>query len=240
LSHSIFAPSSSHRWLNCSGCIKLSEKCPPQESSPAAELGSHAHALAEMCFETGLSAYHFVGKETASGFTVTKQVAQHVQTFLDYVNSYVFDLKAHRFIETRVNLSYIDPRLFGTADSIVISNHSDDVTLVHIFDLKYGLYKVDVNLNPQLMYYALGVLDNYKALLTGHVGGVTAHICQPRVGPPESCFYPLEMLAEFEADVRRAVKEADEAPTYHEGDWCKWCPAEFVCPELNKLGRKVF
>lgn len=237
--HSIFSASGSKRWLTCPGSIKLSQKCPPSPDSAAAKEGTHAHSLAEMCFETGLSAYHFIGLETASGFVVTTPMAKHVQTYVDYVNRHQFELQGHKFIEQRVTLDHIDQRIFGTGDAIIISGLTIGKE-VHIFDLKYGKWGVSVEDNTQMLFYAAGTIKKYKHIIHRSCNGVTAHICQPRVGPFTSTFFSMERLNEFEQQVREAVQEADKAePKLLDGEHCRFCPAEFICPQLNKLGRMV-
>ena len=61
--HSIYGPSSAHRWLRCPGSIKAEAAMPEEKESPYAAEGTDAHELAEFCLITGKNAQEFIGQE---------------------------------------------------------------------------------------------------------------------------------------------------------------------------------
>jgi hypothetical protein len=237
--HSIFSPSSSSRWLNCPGSIKLIQKCPPDKGSPAAQEGTDAHALAEMCFAKEVETHHFIGEVMPSWLVVNKAMAKHVQTYLDYVKELKNERMATVLVEKKLTLNSIDERVYGTADIVMIGGYGNTVTL-DIFDFKYGKWAVEVKGNTQLMIYALGALEVVKLMPYK----VTAHICQPRSkhkdGINRSCDYLVSDLIEFGKTIKAAVVESDkDEPELFDGDHCRFCPAELICPKLNSLGRAI-
>ncbi len=241
--HSIYSPSASHRWTRCPGSIKLIQKCPPDKGSPAAQEGTDAHALAEMCFAKEVEAHHFIGEVMPSGLIVNKAMAKHVQTYLDYVK----ELKSERYgtilVEKKLTLSSIDERVFGTADIVMIGGYGNTVTL-DIFDFKFGKWAVEVKGNTQLMIYALGALESIGGVIKQMHHRVTAHICQPRSkhkdGINRACNYLVSDLLEFGKTIKAAVVESDkDEPELFDGDHCRFCPAELICPKLNSLGRAI-
>lgn len=240
--HAIFSPSASHRWTACPGSIKLIQKCPPDKGSPASQEGTDAHALAEMCFAKEIEAHHFIGETVPSGLIVNKAMAKHVQTYLDYVYQYRKEECARLLIEQRLTLSSIDERIFGTADVAMIGHRSGKLT-AHIFDFKYGKWSVEVKNNSQLMIYALGLLEMLK-LANEFPERVTTHICQPRSrhpdGPNRCHTYLTSELMEFSKQIAAAVVESDKPePELFDGEHCRFCPAELICPKLNSFGRAI-
>ena len=115
-----------------------------------------------------------------------------------------------------------------------------------VIDLKYGAgVPVEVEDNPQLLYYGLGALLANKQWKPHEVEVV---IVQPRCphpdGPVRSQVLQVVDLLEFAADLVEAVKRTEEASEQHAtldtlnwmraylnpGDHCRWCPAAAICP----------
>ena len=224
--HSVFPPSSSHRWLNCHASIKEAIKAPKQEAGKAAIEGRTAHALAEKCLTLDQDAADVVAalpKAEAKQFS--KAMVKHVQGFVDLVNRLKDATQSTAIIEQKVYLKQIDERLFGTSDVILYTDKSLDV-----IDFKYGKWKVDQEYNTQLLFYALAA---DRAFPSKNPREIWLHIYQPRAGEPahRSWLTTPEVLDVFEEQVKEAVKSADlENPPYYRGEWCQFCPAEFTCP----------
>lgn len=235
--HSIYSPSASARWLQCPGSIRLSAKCPPQKTHASAEEGTHAHSLAEMCFKNSCKAHHFIGELTPSGYLVNKTMAKHVQTYVDYVHQTKAQAGGELLIEQRLTLPN-EPKVYGTGDAILLGDKS-----LHIFDFKYGKWVVNTKENTQLMIYALGALDIY-CRTKPEPEFISMHICQPRAkhkdGPNRMWYCSTSHLRLFALQVSAAVTESlKPEPQLNDGEHCRFCPAELICPKLNGLGRAI-
>lgn len=241
--HAPFPPSASHRWTVCTHSHK--PPVPEQSDSPASIEGTDAHFLAEKVMTSVAYPWppveFFVGSKVTlpSGAKVTKVMANHVQRYVDYVDAHFRANGGKLFIEQRVEMSKIDPRFWGSADVIHITKYNR----LHIFDLKYGLWPVEADDNEQGKSYALGALTKYRDQID-LTGPVTFHICQPRAAINgefmRSTKFSIDELVKFGNLARRAIWQSDHDPKYVEGEHCKFCPKELICPELNKLGRKAF
>ena len=234
--HSILGASSSHRWLNCPGSIRLSAGM-PKTSSKYADEGTAAHELAETCLRSGGTANSYLGKiitvnETA--YEVTHEMADAVQLYLDVLSA---DYKSAGFnpvlaIEQRFHLDWLYDGMFGTNDALV----GQPFGLLRVYDFKYGAgVAVDVTDNTQLMYYALGAAhgETYDE--------VELVIVQPRAQHPDG---PVRRQRMWVAELDRwadqvllpgaEATEDPEAPT-NAGEWCRFCPAMAICPAQKEV-----
>jgi Protein of unknown function (DUF2800) len=243
VNHSIFSPSSAHRWTKCSESARYAEKFPSVPTKESIE-GSNAHALAEECFKRGVSAFYFMTKRYFQ-FEVTRLLATHVQTYVDYVNSLTFDQaedgsEVRREIEQTVSI-HDDSRLFGTADALIITKKSGPFGVIDVVDFKYGKYSVKAHDNPQLMFYALAAHEQESAFEPDRTWELRAHIVQPRSKGDKlsvALFSPVE-LHKFKLQILNAVDIFDNETIFQDGEHCRFCPGELICPELNKLGRLI-
>ena len=231
LAHAKLGASSSKRWMECPGSVRLSEGM-PNESSAYAEEGTAAHALAEMCLRQDRDAFEFVGLALPGGYAVTEEMAEHVQVYVDAVDDEMTaNPGAVLHVERRFHLDWLYAGLFGTCDAIV---EVPFVKLV-VFDLKYGQgIPVDVKGNTQARYYALGAAygDDY--------GDVELVIAQPRArhrdGPVRREVLTLEELEAWGRDVllpAALATEAEDAPLAA-GEWCRFCSALVGCPRQRE------
>jgi hypothetical protein len=110
---------------------------------------------------------------------------------------------------------------------------------LHVWDFKYGVgIVVEVERNPQLMYYACGALEDL--MLWDKVDKVVLHICQPRAvhssGPVRSWEISTDDLAAWLED--ELIPAMDRALTSREtasGEQCRFCPVRrYACPQLLK------
>jgi hypothetical protein len=152
-----------------------------------------------------------------------------------------FDLTPeHVFIEHKIVIPQVDgDEMFGTADCIM---HIPFHNLV-VLDFKYGVTPVEAAHNKQLKYYALGAWLAMPAWMQKDIEAVEVIIVQPRlpVGNPVKTFiYTIPEILEFQMWLLEAAQACDEpdAPL-KAGDWCKWCPAQSICPALKQKAGEI-
>ena len=219
--HSVHGASSASRWMACPASVKLIEKSPPQKSSHYAAEGTCAHELAEVAILQEKPCSDFIG-ETFEGWEVTEEMADYVQTYVDYVQAAAKRPNTDILIEERFDLSHIREGMFGSNDACVL----EFMGTLEVIDLKYGKgIPVSPENNKQLMYYALGAVhgSDFK--------DVKLTIIQPRVEDPiKSWTTTIDRLLEFEQELGRAVDETlkpDAKATT--GDHCRFCAAKAIC-----------
>lgn len=233
MSHAELSPSAAHRWLRCQGSVVLSKDIPNTSSEYAAE-GSVAHDIGYRCLFEGRDAVTFIGQTfTHDGytFTVTDEMAQHVQTYVDYVRRQT----GTPLYEQKLPIMHItgEQDAHGTADAVVI-----DGDTLHILDLKYGMgVKVSAELNEQLQLYALAALHQYSVIAEFRT--VVLHIVQPRLDHIDTWETTVDDLLEFQAEVALASLWVEEAKQQLDDrhfvvgeKQCKFCPAKGDCRAL--------
>lgn len=229
LQHAVLGASSSAKWLNCPGSIKMEEGMPDQVSEYAAE-GITAHELAEFCLNKNEHAAVFIG-HVFNGITVDDEMADGVQEYLNYVRN----LKGHRFIEQRVDYSKWVHEGFGTADYICIQDN-----LVTVVDLKFGKgIKVDAEWNTQAMLYALGVLNDYDFLYDCERFKLV--IVQPRLDHVSEWEISREDLLNFASYAKQQadLTLTDNPPINPSVKGCTFCRARSVCKPLAEHNLKL-
>lgn len=254
--HASLGASSAYRWMRCAGSPAFIASLDPadrREGSTYAEEGSAAHALAEHCLADQKRAEEFLGwqlRRDAEGmwrllqdepqvwdWTVTPEMAEGVQLYLDTIE----EERSARpgalcFVEQRVFPLADREEMFGTAD-FILWDFVDGVLVVT--DLKFGKgVVVDPEHNAQAMYYGLGALRKL-GLGPEDVARVELVICQPRAahtdGPVRRWTLTSRELVEW-GGVLRSAADATKAPTaaLQAGEWCRFCPAAGLCPELRR------
>lgn len=232
--HSRLGASSSHRWMNCPGSVKLCEAVPDRSSSYAEE-GTLAHSLAELIINYNLS--RIKKAEFNKGMKKIQGSQYYSQEMQDYIKDYtekVWELMnaaksiskdAVLLTEQRLDFSDWVPDGFGTGDVVIVYDR-----VIHIIDLKYGKgVGVSAEENPQLMLYGLGALSSYDMLYD--IEKVILTIIQPRrdsISTYETT--AAELLEWGEKKVRPAAEETlkDDAKCVA-GEWCQFCKVRTVC-----------
>ena len=233
--HSELGASGCKRWWNCPGSVALSRGV-ENRSSPYAEEGTKAHALAEACLTNGQAAIEYVDR------TCDAEMAEHVQVYLDECRNVLrwAGAKGH-VVEQRFSLAAIDPPapMFGTADFVVWSTEH-----LWVYDLKYGQgVQVEAEGNPQLRYYALGALLALPQDVGRTIRGVTMQIVQPRApGGPAIRTAHISTLDLMEWSIElidRAWAAMQTGAALNPGTWCKFCPASGRCPAQRDLAHET-
>jgi hypothetical protein len=234
--HSKIGASGAKRWMTCPGSVRLCDGVANRTSEFAAE-GTAAHALAEQCFQLKVpTANGFIGT-AIEGFIVNSDMAEAVNVYLkaDLDDSQQGDEIEY---EVKFQLSEIHTGLYGTADRV---RYRPSDRSLRITDYKHGAgVPVEVDWNPQLLYYAIGAAWR---LGNRGVSKVELEIVQPRCphpgGPVRMWETDIIELIEFADDLKHAAlaTEKPDAPLIP-GDHCRWCPAAGFCPALAKKALK--
>jgi hypothetical protein len=252
--HSLLGASGAHRWMHCPGSFRLTQQAPPRPPSIYASRGTLAHTYIEETITAGDNSMPDLEVGTI------RQVGQHAievdQDFVDGVNlmvSYVNgrqDDGAGYYIEFQVSL---DPYfraakfkppvpMFGRVDAAFI-----EPKLLEIVDYKNGSgILVEPRDNPQMLYYAAGVLVN----LSQHsFNQVRLTVVQPHARTVEKVrswtLSALDVQMWVDDELIPAVERCaqPDAPLVL-GPWCRFCPAAFTCPRLaeeaNKMAAREF
>lgn len=231
MSHSIIAPSSAYRWLECPGSAKLESRY-PDTSNPYAEEGTNAHLLLEKCLRTRNPAKNYIGKdimrEDGGVFLVTDEMAENIDWCLDEIAQSEIELGAQAESERKYSLPFIHETLAGTCDVTIRQEFGKLV----IMDLKYGRGKeVDPVANPQLMIYALGAMGKECSY-----DQVELVILQPRTSRERKTWTttPEELYKWAEKTLKKkATVAAKGSKSFKAGKWCDWCKAKADCPKLR-------
>ena len=222
--HSPLGPSSGDRWINCPGSVNATRGIKDESSEFAAE-GNFAHDIAEMARKKDVLATTFIGyKATVAGFEFEcdKEMADHVQYFIEYVNQFECDENLN---ESRVRYDAWVEDGFGTLDAALL-----DDGLSIVVDLKYGKgIKVFAEDNTQLKLYALGIYQDYSELYD--IQRFRLCIVQPRLDHIDEWEISVEELLVWADEV--VEPKADEALTdtaeFKAGSWCQWCKIKASC-----------
>ncbi len=249
INHSKIGASSCHRFWECAGSIALGDKAKREgqvkETSRFAMEGTAAHLLAEQCFKQDSLADEFVGnlfEVEDEVFKVTQGMADAVQVYLDKVKG---DILYHsstgrvKFgFEQKFSLSDVDEDAYGTNDAFL---YVPDVKLLIIYDLKYGKgIVVEPDGNKQLMYYALGALqENHFNHLRPEVEKIRLVIVQPRAkhkdGGVRYAEYSIDELMHFKMElIGRILATKEPILELKAGKHCKFCPAILICSIAEK------
>lgn len=232
--HSILGASGASRWMKCPGSVALTKALGGKEDDETeySVEGDAAHAVAAEALRTQVDAWELSGR-TFHNTVVDRGMVDNVQTYISECNR--LDAGGGRWVEHRIT-SRLHAELYGTLDFAALSAVG---AVLAIRDLKYGVgIVVEVKDNPQLKYYAFGLLQS-SDLFEG-VRYVDIGIVQPRAphagGPVRTQQYRAEEIHEWGHDVLiPAMHRAEMDSELDPGEHCRFCPARFVCPVLQGL-----
>lgn len=247
--HSPLGGSGTHRWMPCPGSVALSDGVEDPESEYAA-VGTAAHALAALCLAYGTDAWEYFGKAGKtlglpfSKEIVDKDMADAVQIYLDAARQEM--IPGELLIEQHFHCPNLHEYFWGTAD---LSHRGiNKPRTLHIWDYKHGAgIMVEVQANPQLMYYGVGVLEDLD--LWEEVDEVVLHVVQPRGfhydGPIREwtisvkdlkiwllrtllpamgrADFVLQLMQEGAIDQRQLL----DSGRLNSGEQCRFCPARY-------------
>ena len=224
--HSKFAASASHIWINCPGSHSLTAGLPGQPPSPYMIRGTVAHEIGEKYLKNGIALDSWTEMQ---GVTIDNEIIDAVRVYTDYCEDLRFLREDAAHYEQHLVLESVRDDLWGTADFIL----ADEIEKhLYIVDYKNGFNFVEVNNNPQLAYYALAALDKF--------GNAFNHITMAIV-QPNSQGQPIRewtvALEPFKTNwikkIKRAVRRCEnETDVFISGEHCQWCRGKPICPKL--------
>ncbi len=233
--HSPIGASSAYRWMACPGSVRLSQGM-PNDSSLYAREGTAAHQVAEECLRTGDSPESLLDRiitVEGSEITVDDEMLEAVNVYLNAIQS-DRQVNDEMTVEQQFDLSHFFPELYGTNDCSLYRPSTGELI---VYDLKYGRgVPVEVERNPQLLYYGLGAAT---AVPGRKLTAVELVVVQPRCphagGPVRRWRLDAVDLLEWSVDLVTAAEMTtrDDAP-FQAGDHCKFCPATAICSALRE------
>lgn len=230
--HSIFGPSSAHRWMRCPRSLIAGHLAGDNPTYYAAE-GSVAHWLAEDWLTNGKPYRHLGTIHEKDGFEIeiTEEMISYIEEYVEAVST----MPGQHYVEVKVDLSKYTPvPSFGTSDHI-----SAEWRKLRVKDLKYGKVWVDAEENEQGQAYALGAFEELDWLYDFQE--IEIQICQPRRDNYSTWTISRDQLLEFGERYRAAAHKAwdAEAPYNPDPIACEYCPARFGCPALAAVNVKI-
>ena len=260
--HSPLGASGAERWMKCPGSVNLSEGIDEDEDNEFSAPGQAAHAVAAYCLRSQTDAWEMIGQSfeprtecfypdgrTGGGgdeltIPVDKEMADAVQVYLDAVRqAHPGRDQGNTWIERRFHCPDLHDLFYGTSDFVHLNldntgYYGDDrPPCLDVWDFKYGAgIVVEVKDNPQLMYYACGMLEDLGLWET--VDRVTLHIAQPRGfhfdGPLRQWSISVEDLDIWCMNVLQpAMRNALVSTDTASGEHCRFCPVRgHACPQI--------
>lgn len=266
--HAVLGASSAKRWLTCTPSARLGERLTSRfgsESSPYAQEGTKAHALAEIKVRkafyaadgmtttvysrmseeereayTGINAFRYDALRTELG-DIPSDMEHATDAYCDvvmekYLSAKERDPSTRLLLEQRLDYSRWVPSGFGTGDCVIVSD-----SLLEVCDYKHGMgIPVDAVDNPQLRLYGLGAIDKFGQLYD--FPAVRMTIIQPRLESVSEETLDRDALLDWaETEVRERAQLAWKGiGDFVPGDHCRFCPAKAVCSARVAEALKLF
>lgn len=228
MSHSIFAPSSMARIVQCPGSVAMSALFPEPDDEPAALEGTATHEVfAEIAYGKPVA----VGQIMSNGVVVDDEMLDGAEMMSGAVADGGWT------IEQTTRIPRVHPLCFGTPDAwkwVVPRGR------LRVLDLKFGHGFVEPYENWQLMAYAAGLIGEEH----GENIIVELTIVQPRNyhrdGPIRTWTTTAVALRPYIDIMASACAQAEQAnaPT-HVGPECEFCPGRHACPTLQRAALNV-
>ena len=225
----IVGGSTAKRVINCPGSVALVQKMPPQPSNKYADEGTLLHNVIADIIMSDNPPEHYLGTKYQDQVLTQELIDNKLKVALTALDEIDPNKEMEIEAETRVGFGDLLPGVFGSTDLIGRIGKR-----AIVLDWKFGDgVAVDVEENPQLMFYAAASMRTESARWAFE--GATEIECII-VQPPQIKRWVTtpERIAKFELELVQAVKMAKkpDAPL-KTGDHCRWCAAKPVCPQMT-------
>ena len=225
----IVGGSTAKRVINCPGSVVLVQKMPPKPSNKYADEGTLLHNVIAEIVMTDNPPEHYLGTKYEDQVLTQELIDTKLKPALAALDELDPNKEMEIEAETRVGFGDLLPDVFGSTDLIGrIGNRAI------VLDWKFGDgVAVDVEENPQLMFYAAASMrtESAKWAFEG-VDEIEMVIVQPPA--VKRWVTTPTRIAEFEKQLVNAVKEAQKPNAkLQTGDHCRWCAAKPVCPQMT-------
>jgi len=225
----IVGGSTAKRVINCPGSVALVQEMPPKPSNKYADEGTLLHNVMAELIMGDEAPEHYLGARYEDQVLTQELIDNKIKPALDALDALdpkrVMEIEA----ETRVGFGDLLPGVFGSTD--LIGRLGDRAV---VLDWKFGDgVLVDVEENPQLMFYAAAAMRTPEAQWA--FDGVKEIECVI-VQPPEIRRWVTTpaRIARFEQELVNAVKLAEKPDAkLAVGDHCRWCAAKPICPLMT-------
>jgi hypothetical protein len=226
---SIVGGSTAKRVINCPGSVALVAQMPPKPSSVYADTGTLLHNVIADVLDGKATAQDFLGAVHADVTLDQDLIDNKLTPALAALNDIDPDRQMEYETEVVVGFGDLLPGVFGSAD--IVGRIGDTA---YIVDWKFGDgVAVDVEENPQLMFYAAAAMRTPVAqwAFEGATKVELVIVQPPYVKRWETTPRRIQL---FEKELMQAVKLAQrpDAPLA-QGEWCRWCAAKAVCPIMT-------
>jgi hypothetical protein len=225
----IVGGSTAKRVINCPGSVALVAQMPPKPSSVYADTGTLLHNVITDVLDGKATPQDFLGAVHADVTLDQDLIDNKLMPALAALNEIDPDKQMEYETEVVVGFGDLLPDVFGSAD--IVGRIGDTA---YIVDWKFGDgVAVDVEENPQLMFYAAAAMRTPAAqwAFEGAAKVELVIVQPPYVKRWETTPRRIQL---FEKELMQAVKVAQrpDAPLA-QGDWCRWCAAKAVCPIMT-------
>jgi len=225
----IVGGSTAKRVINCPGSVALVAQMPPKPSSVYADTGTLLHNVIADVLDGKATAQDFLGAVHADVTLDQDLIDNKLLPALAALNEIDPDRQMEFETEVVVGFGDLLPGVFGSSD--IVGRIGDTA---YIVDWKFGDgVAVDVEENPQLMFYAAAAMRTPAAqwAFEGATKVELVIVQPPYVKRWETTPRRIQL---FEKELMQAVKVAQrpDAPLA-QGDWCRWCAAKAVCPIMT-------
>ena len=226
---SIVGGSTAKRVINCPGSVALVAQMPPKPSSVYADTGTLLHNVIADVLDGKATPQDFLGAVHADVTLDQDLIDRKLMPALAALNEIDPDKQMEYETEVIVGFGDLLPGVFGSADIVGRIGGT-----AYIVDWKFGDgVAVDVEENPQLMFYAAAAMRTPAArwAFEGATKVELVIVQPPYVKRWETTPRRIQL---FEKELMQAVKIAQQpdAPLA-QGDWCRWCAAKAICPIMT-------
>ena len=229
--------SDADRWAACPGSVGLERDKGVRTSSPYAEAGEAAHALAEHALQNDIDKTDNPAVNSYLTFIRMLEMGQTV---------------AERGIDNTFKCSL---GVVGVADMTcrvdyyaVLENVEGDGYTLIVADYKNGSQSVSAYGNRQLMIYARAVAENLLGGWYNRITHVSIYIIQPnspqsdgKITSEQTMTFKefFELFKSRVSEPLAALVEPGANEKFHFGDHCRFCSAAHVCPEVRKAANSA-